>query len=235
VLAVIAPLAFAAASLGATFPNGITIANGSVTSLTPTELTVQPGGGNPTTCTRPSSSPIVAGFKVGELVSIDCQDGVLQVITPSRLLHPGLDLTLIPGIPESHTRVTAMPVPGPLPTQLQCATAWNTTAPVAAQQALGADAAVTAHVTISSVSAPLPGTQLAFKQTAHGLVAVSPVVTGPVCGIWFALPGPRHTHVDGVWKDGTVPEWSGFTQPGFEYINGASFPVSANGTLSNAD
>jgi hypothetical protein len=229
----IAPVTFVAASFGATLPNGLTTAKGVITSLSPTQLTVQPDGGNRTTCTRPSSSPIIEGFSVGEMVWIDCQYGVLSDITPSRLIKPGLDLTLIPGIPESPNRASATPVPAPLPTQAQCAAAWNTTAPAAALQALGAEAPITAHVTVSSVSMPLPGTQPAFKQTANGLVPVSPFVTGPACGIWFALPGPRHAHVDGVWKDGTVSEWSGFTQPGFEYIPGASFRVSADGTLTD--
>ena len=234
-MGVIVALALAAVSSAANFPNGLTIAKGEITSLSPTALTVQANAGGPTTCTRPSSSPIVAGFKVGELVSIDCQNGVLSTIAPSRLIHLGLDLTLIPGIPESPDRPAATPVPAPRPTQQQCATAWNTTAPVASQQALGAEAPVTAHATVSSVSMPLPGTQLAFAQTAHGLKTVSPVVTGPTCTIWFALPGPRHAMVYGVWKDGTVPAWFGFTQPGFEYINGTTFRVSANGTLSSAD
>jgi hypothetical protein len=234
-LVAVVPLVFAARSFGTNFPNGLTITQGSITSLTPTALTVQANGAVPTTCTRPSSSPVVAGFKVGEPVSIDCQNGVLISIVQSGL-DLGLDITLIPGIPENPNADSRLPVPGPPPTQQQCAAAWNTTAPLASRQSLGADAPVSASVVVSSVSAPLPGTQLTVVQTGHTLKVTSPVATGPVCAIWFDLPGPRHAMVHGLWKDGSVSEWNGFIQHGFVYTDGAApFRVSTNGTLTTDD
>ena len=75
-LVVIVPLAFAAVSF-AGVPS-FSITKGHVTSLTPTELTVQTvqaQGQVPTSCTRASSSPAFTGFKVGDLVTIDASSG----------------------------------------------------------------------------------------------------------------------------------------------------------------
>ena len=229
----ILPLVFAAASGGTNLPHGLTFVQGPITSLTPTALTVQANGAVPTTCTRPPSSPVGAGFKLGELVNIDCQYGVL--ISASQAgLRLGLNITLIPGLPENPNVDARAPVPAPSPTQSQCAAAWNATAPLSSRQAIGVGAPLTAQVGTQSVSAPVPGTRLAVQQTGHGVVVVSPVVTGPACVIEFALPGPRRAMVHGLWKDGTVPEWNGFIQHGSNYMDGPLFQVAPNGTISSA-
>jgi len=229
----IVSLAFAAASLATSFPNGLTSVQGPITSLTPTALTVQANGAVPTTCTRPSSSPVGAGFKLGELVRIDCENGVLLDVAQAGL-NLGLDITLIPGLPENSNVDARVPTPALSPTRSQCAAAWNATAPLASRQTIGAGAPLTAQVATMSVSAPVPGTRLVVQQTGHGVVVVSPVVTGPACVIDFALPGPRHAMAHGLWKDGTVPEWNGFIQHGSNYMDGPLFQVSANGTISSA-
>jgi hypothetical protein len=232
-LVLIVPLAFAAVSF-AGVPS-FSIAQGPITSLTPSNLTVQANARNPTSCTRTSSSPAVAGFKVGDQITINCIQGVLVSIAGG-LDKPRLGPVIpITGLPESHGGV---PAPGPPPTHNQCAVAWNTTSPVASRQAIGALAPLGAFVGGGSSS----------------LVSATPshlVATGPNCVIWFVLPGMRTAELISVWKHRTAQDWQGFIEHGggFGATRGILsqaiikvmaetsqgwFWVSENGTLSSA-
>jgi hypothetical protein len=238
-LVVIVPLSFAAVSSAGVQSFGI--GQGPITLLTPSQLTVQANARVPTSCRRTSSSPVVAGFKVGDQVTINCVQGVLVSIASGFNAAPLGPVISIPGLQEGPRGV---PVPGPNPTARQCVAAWNTTAPLASRQAIGAQSAFGAYVGIESVR--LAGT-----------------ATGSSCSIYFALPGSRTAWVTSVWKDGSAGEWTGFTQHGntgptrgilsraiIEAIATASTPgtslgtgtqpnhwfwVSQHGTLSNAD
>jgi hypothetical protein len=231
ILVVIVPLAFAAVSF-AVVPS-FSIAQGPVTLLTSSELTVQANAQVPTSCTRASSSPAVAGFKVGDQVTINCVQGVLVSIAAGLRRPPLGPVIPIRGLPESGGGV---PVPGPSPTADKCVAAWNATAPIASRQAIGAQSPLAAYVGIESES-----------------LASSP--QGPACSIWFVLPGVRTAWVTSVWKVGTARDWQGFTQHGdwgptrgilslaiVDGIVAAPTPeashwfwVSQNGTLSRAD
>jgi hypothetical protein len=246
-LIAVVPLAFAAVA-AASVPS-FSIAQGPITSLTPSGLTVQANAQVPTSCTRASSSPAVAGFKVGDQVTINCIQGVLVSIAAG-LGKPPLHVPdiPIPGLPESNGGV---PVRGPRPTADQCVAAWDATAPLASREAIGAQSPLAATVGVESESLASPTPSL------------HTVATGPICSIWFALPGLRAASVTSMWKDGTARDWEGFTEHGedgptrgilsqaiVEEIAAAStreavllgkeekqhwFWVSQNGTPSSAD
>jgi hypothetical protein len=233
-LVLIVPLVFAAVSF-AGVPS-FSIAQGPITALTPSGLTVQANAQVPTSCTRASSSPAVAVFKVGDQVTINCIQGVLVSIAAG-LGKPRLGPVIpITGLPESNGGV---PAPGPPPTHNQCAAAWNTTAPLAARHAIGALTPHAAHVGAgsSSLASPTP--------------SVHAVATGPDCEIWFLLPGIRTAWVRSVWKHRTARDWVGFIEQGGGFgvgrgilsqaivkvmaeTNQGWFWVSENGALSNA-
>jgi mono/diheme cytochrome c family protein len=216
------------------------VARGPITSLTPSEITVQATGQVPTSCTRTSSSPAFTGFKVGDLVTVDCkfgpitwQPGVLVSITAGLGRPPSL-LTPIPGLKESWSDGPA-PVGGPRPTNAQCVAAWNTNAPLAARQALGALTPLAAQV---STNPPY----ITLMEPSPQAVA-----TVPACSISFVLPDGRKAHVGGPWEDGTAQVWIGSIEHGrSSSTSDASvkkaaetsqgwFWVSQNGTLTSAD
>jgi hypothetical protein len=194
---------------------------------------VQANGAIPTSCTRTSSSPAVAGFKVGEQVTIDCKGGVLVSITAGLGRHRSL-LIPIPGLAENWSAGPA-PVGGPRPTRDQCAAAWNATAPLVSRQAIGALTPLAAQVSTNPpyISVMRPSVRV--------------IATVPACSISFVLPGARTAHVGSPWEDGTAQVWIGSIEHGGPFsTNDASvkekaetsqgwFRVSQNGTLSSAD
>jgi hypothetical protein len=220
-LVVIVPLAFAAASSATIVVPVFNTADGQITSLTRSEVTVQANAEVPTSCAKTSASPALAGFKVGEQVTIACTQGVLASITkgPPRL---GPDIP-IPGLSESFGG--ALPVSGPRPTQEQCAAAWNKNAPLAAQQAVGALAPLAVQVGVGA------GGVISPPPTMHT------IASGPICSISFALTGARTAEVSSVWKHGTAQNWRGFIKRGYPAplhdITQAGFTISASGTLSH--
>jgi hypothetical protein len=233
------PLAFAAVSVAGVQSFGVGL--GPITLLTPSELTVQANGQVPTSCRRTSSSPAVAGFKVGDQVTINCVQGVLVSIASGFGRGSLGPVISIPGLQEIPHGV---PAPGPHPTAHQCVAAWNATAPLASRQAIGTQSPLGAYVGSESGGS-------------------ADTATGPFCSIYFVLPGMRTAWVTSVWKNGTAGEWTGFTQTGsigptrgilsravIKAIATASTPgvslgtgiqpsrwfwVSRNGTLSSAD
>src|ERR1700689_3038286 len=108
---VIVPLAFAAVSFAGVQSFGVGL--GPITLLTPSELTVQANGQVPTSCRRTSSSPAVAGFKVGDQATINCVQGVLIGIASGFGRGSLGPVISIPGLQESPRGV---PAPGPNPT-----------------------------------------------------------------------------------------------------------------------
>lgn len=242
----IVSLTFAAVSLAGV--QSFSIGQGPITLLTPSELTVQANAEIPTSCMRASSSPAIAGFKIGDRVTINCVQGVLVSISGKLGSPPLGPVTPIPGLRESPGGV---PVPGPSPSANQCKAAWNATAPLVSRQAIAAQDPLAAYV--GSSTADLGASTRSSQDVA-----------GPTCSIWFALPGVRTTWVTSVWKDGTARDWRGFGQRGYmgptrgilsqatvKAIATASTPgtsvlgsgiqashwfwVSPNGTLRNAD
>ena len=190
VLVVIVSLAFATDSFAGA--PAFSIAQGPVTLLSTSELTVQANAQIPTSCTRSSSSPVVAGFKVGDQVTINCVQGVLVSIAKGLSKPPLGPVIPIRGLPQFHAGV---PIPGPNPTAGQCVAAWNAGAPLVAREAIGAQSPLAAYVGTESVS----------RGSSPG---------GPACSIYFALPGVRTAWVTGVWKDGAARTWQGFTEDG---------------------
>ena len=96
-LVVIVSLAFATVSFAGV--PAFSIAQGPVTSLSTSELTVQANAQIPTSCTRASSSPVVAGFKVGDQVTINCVQGVLVSIAKGLSKPPLGPVIPIRGLP----------------------------------------------------------------------------------------------------------------------------------------
>jgi hypothetical protein len=223
VAAAIAPLVFAASSLATTVPP-FTTAYGPITSLTPSGLTVQANAEIPTSCTTTSSSPTLAGFRVGDQVTIACKEGVLASITMGRG-QPGVGRPVIPiaGLAESFSG--ALPTPGPSPTQEQCAAAWNKNAPPASRAAIAALSPLAVQVGAGSAGVVSP------PPNPHT------VASGPTCVISFVLPGARTAQVSSVWKQGTAQSWRGFIDGGYRpfFVTKPGFSVSASGTLSGPD
>jgi hypothetical protein len=189
-LVLIVPLVLAAVSVAGVPAFGVGL--GPITLLTPSELTVQANAQVPTSCRRTSSSPAVAGFVVGDEVTINCVQGVLVSIASG---FGGGSLGPVISIAGLQEIGGGVPAPGPNPTARQCAASWNATAPLASRDAIGAQSALGAYVGSESVS-------------------LDDTTTGPACSIYFVLPGVRTAWVTSVWKDGTTPEWRGFTQNG---------------------
>jgi hypothetical protein len=220
ILVAIVPLAFAAVSSATTVVPAFNTAYGPITSLTPSDLTVQANAQIPTSCMRTSASPTVARFKVGDQVTIACEYGALASIAKGHGFRLGPVIS-IPGLTERFG--DALPVPGPRPTQERCAAAWNKHAPLASRQAIGAltPLAVFVGAGTTDASAPPPSSHIA---------------SGPTCNISFYLPGWRTAEVSSVWKHGAAQDWSGFVHGGYGHllIIQPSFSVSANGTLSSA-
>jgi hypothetical protein len=193
-LVLIVPLVLAAVSVSVSVAGvpAFGVGLGPITLLTSSELTVQENAQVPTSCRRTSASPAVAGFEVGDEVTINCVQGVLVSIASG---FGGGSLGPVISIAGLQEVSGGVPAPGPNPTARQCAAAWNGTAPLASRDAIGAQSALGAYVGSESIS-------------------LDDTTTGPACSIYFVLPGVRTSWVTSVWKDGTTPEWRGFTQNG---------------------
>jgi hypothetical protein len=219
VLAIV-PLALAAVSTATTPPPYYE--QGPITSLTVSRLTVQGNGQIPLTCARTSVSPSVGAFKVGDLVMIDCDQGVLARIAEAAKPTAPNPTTSIMGLPNRFA--TGEPVSGPSLTKAQCASGWNATAPAAARQAIAA-------------LSPL-GAQVSWGTTTRDSSAGQPMREGPFCQISFVLPGhsARTATVTSFWKHGKPEGWAGFIdRTGASFFLSADeteFSVSATGTLS---
>jgi hypothetical protein len=163
-----------------------------------------------------SSSPSIGGFKLGDVVMVACEQGVLNRIASGNI-HLG-PLIPIPGLPARPV-ASGSPVPGPNPTKAQCAAAWNETSPLAARQAIGALTPFGATVSWSSQTSSLSA-------------------TGPVCVITFVLPGEaaRAATVTSLWVHGKADNWAGYVGPGglrgFLSADETAFSVSNSGALS---
>lgn len=220
-LVLIVPLAFAAVSSATTVVPLFNTAYGPITSLTRSELTVQANAEIPTSCTRASAAPGVAGLKVGDQVTIACTNGVLASITKGQgqRLGPVIPIT---GLSQSFGG--ALPAPGLRPTQEQCTAAWNKNAPLASRQTIGALTPLAVQVSRGTSSAVSP------TPSFHT------VASGPICIISFFLTGARTARVSSVWKHGTARDWRGFIDGGYGhvFITPPGFSISANGTLTNA-
>jgi hypothetical protein len=220
-LVAIVPLVFATASPATTVPL-FTTAYGPITSLTPTELTVQANAQIPTSCTRTSAAPTIAGLRVGDQVTIACTHGVLASITKTSSRSRLGPVIAIAGLSEGFG--VALPVPGPRPTQEQCAAAWNKNAPLESREAIGVLTPLAVQVSrgTTAVVSPPPN--------------IHTTASGPTCNISFVLPGARTARVSSVWKHGTAQNWTGFIDRGYGHIliTQPGFSVSVNGSLTNA-
>ena len=183
---------------GASSPPRFSNAQGSIITLTPSGLTVKGPGLIAMSCSRDSSSPDLSGFNVGDAVTMDCHQGVLTGISP------GLGTSLGAGksLPGLTGPAHVMPAPGPMPTKQECASAWNTTAPMVARDAVAALQPLAARVLVGSLS-------------VAGGHPFRTVANGPICSITFVLPGTQTVKASGVWKNAAVPLWKGFLAPGF--------------------
>src|SRR5262249_14255588 len=137
----------------------------------------------------------VRGFKVGDLVMIDCDQGILARIAKAASTRGG-PATSIVGLPNRFA--VGSPAPGPAPTKAQCAAAWNATAPLAARQAIRALSPLGALISRGSADRVSPVTQTTTQ--------------GPFCQISFVLPGQsaRTATVTSFWKHGEPEGWTGF-------------------------
>ncbi len=207
--------------MAATPPPSLFYEQGPITSLSASKLTVQGDGQLPLTCAREPVSPSIGGFEVGDMVMIDCDQGVLARIAKAvrSTFGPTRSIT---GLPNRFAR--GAPVSGPSPTKQQCASAWNATAPVAARQAIAA-------------LSPL-GAQVAWGRADRDSPTGQAMSEGPFCQISFVLPGrsARIATVTSFWKRGEPEGWAGFIdQTGARFFLTADeteFSVSATGTLS---
>jgi hypothetical protein len=218
------PLAFAAASSAAIVVPLFVSADGPITSLARSGLTVQANAQVPTSCTRSSASPPLAGFKLGDQVTIACEQGALVSITMGRG-QPGLGSPVIPIPGLTEQLGGALPAPGPRPTKDQCAAAWSENAPFASRAAIRALRPLVVQVTAGSLGV------LSAPPDSHS------IAEGPTCVISFLLPGARTAQVISVWKHGTARAWRGFVDGGYRtlFIIKPGFSASANGTLRSAD
>ena len=132
--------------------------------------------------------------------------------------------TTILGLPDSFgpgsAIATGVPVPGPPPTEEQCAAGWNATAPLTARRAVGALNPTGAEISIGSVS------DIYRAPSLH-------LVTGPSARIPFV--GAQEETANGLWKDGTTHNWTGSVggPPEFAIATKIDFSVTKDGTLSS--
>ena len=165
VLVVIVSLAFATDSFAGA--PAFSIAQGPVTLLSTSELTVQANAQIPTSCTRSSSSPSRRRISRLATRSRSTAYRVSWSASPKGSGKPPLGPVIpIRGLPQFHAGV---PIPGPNPTAGQCVAAWNAGAPLVAREAIRAQTPLAAYVGTESVS----------RGSSPG---------GPACSIYFALP-----------------------------------------------
>jgi hypothetical protein len=202
---------------------GFANAAGTISALSSSEVTVSsdhaiPGSqnsGGAVSCSLDGSSPSVAGFSVGELVAIDCEQGVLRELSTvdTKGLGKGEPLA---GFPTA----ASLPSPGPKMTTTKCASAWNSTASATERQAI---------LQLQPLAA----------RVGRGITVISSIGThtqvgGPTCLVTFILSGARTVEVKGYWKHGTVPRWHGAVWSLLLSTNWAGFAVGSDGSITHA-
>jgi hypothetical protein len=203
---------------------GVSNAAGTLSAVSPSKVTVAPvpitgsitgvvagASGGALSCSLVSSSS-VAGFKVGDLVAIDCDHGVLTTMShvATRSSGRGTPLTGFP-------RTQSLPSAGPKVAAAQCAVAWNATTSSQERGAL---------LRLHPLAAQVAEVNVMMLGANHSISA-----QGPECRITFVLPGARTVSVVGEWNHGTVPIWNAAVVPRFLSLAKAGFRVGSDGSL----